>query len=296
MDQTHACRFAPSPNGYLHLGHAYSAIHASDTARELGGQFLVRIEDIDTARSRDAFIDAIFEDLAWLGLSWQQPVLRQSHHFARYREAADRLAARGLLYPAFATRSEIAGSVDATTPRDPDGAPLYPAFDKRLDPKDVASRIASGEPYALRLDMERALAEARRNLGGTPLTFCEFDDQGARTVIEATPEIWGDAILVRKDTPASYHLAVVVDDAYQGITRVTRGRDLYEATHLHRLLQVLLDLPEPQFCHHRLVTGPDGRKLAKSAGDTSLRVLRSEGATPADIRRMLQLNVHGESL
>jgi glutamyl-Q tRNA(Asp) synthetase len=256
-------------------------------AARLGGRFLVRIEDIDTARCRDTFIAGQLADLAWLGLTWEQPELRQSQHFPVYQAAAAALQAHGLLYPCFATRQEIA----AANPRavDPDGAPLYPGLHKHLSPQEVASRRARGEPFALRLDMPRALAAADRVLGGRPLTFVEFDATGGARTIPARPERWGDTIIVRKDTPASYHLAVVVDDARQGITHVTRGMDLFAATGLHRLLQVLLGLPEPRYHHHRLITGVEGRKLAKSARDTSLAALRQSGTTPDAIRALVSL-------
>lgn len=279
-------RFAPSPNGELHLGHALSAITGFEMARRLGGRFLLRIEDIDIARTREAFVAGIYEDLAWLGLTWEQPVLRQSEHFAVYAAAAERLEAMGLLYPCFATRSEI---MAAATPGavDPDGAPIYPGLHKHLQPGEVAARKARGEPFALRLNMARALELAAEKLQGRKLSFFELDGQSASERVEAAPVCWGDAVIVRKDTPTSYHLSVVVDDARQGITHVTRGRDLYAATDLHRLLQVLLDLPEPLYHHHRLLTDAEGRKLSKSARDTSLRSLRETGAAPAEVRRLI---------
>lgn len=283
-------RFAPSPNGYLHLGHALSALNGYEHARRTGGRFLLRIEDIDTARCRPEYLEAIFEDLAWLGLTWEQPVLHQSEHFARYSKMAARLSRMGLLYPCFATRAQLAFEVaNAEAPLDPDGTPLYAGLHKNLPDREIVERLERKEPHALRLDMDKASALAARLLNGAPLTFNETGASGAAGVIEAEPERWGDAVIVRKDTPTSYHLAVVADDALQGVTTVTRGADLFAATGLHRLLQVLLGLPEPRWAHHRLLNGPDGRKLAKSAGDTSLRELRSQGATPHDIRRMLQL-------
>jgi glutamyl-Q tRNA(Asp) synthetase len=278
-----ATRFAPSPNGRLHVGHALSALAGFDVAAELGGRFLLRIEDIDPARTREAHVAAILDDLGWLGLAWEQPVLRQSEHLAVYRAAADRLAAEGLLYPCFATRTEIAA---AAVPGacDPDGAPLYPGLCKGLPPAEIAAREAAGEPFALRLDMDRALAAAGARLAGRPLTFREVDARGRPGAIrEARPERWGDAVIVRKDTPTSYHLAVVVDDARQGITHVTRGRDLLAATDLHRLLQVLLDLPEPLYHHHALIVGCDGRKLAKSLGAEPLAALRQRKVAPVRV-------------
>ena len=276
-------RFAPSPNGELHLGHALSALCGYDLAQRLGGRFLVRIEDIDIARSRDDYMRGILDDLAWLGLSWEQPVLVQSQHFDAYRAAAAQLAAMGVLYPCFAARAEIAAAARPDA-RDPDGAPLYPGLHKQLAAAEVARRQSAGEPFALRLDMAKAEALARAKLSGRPLTFTELDANLAPTTFHAEPSRWGDAVIVRKDVPASYHLAVVVDDARQAITHVTRGRDLYAATDLHRLLQVLLDLPAPLYQHHRLITDETGRKLAKSAHDTSLRSLRLQGETPETIR------------
>lgn len=283
-------RFAPSPNGGLHLGHALSACIGHDRARAAGGRFLVRIEDIDTGRTRPELVEAIFEDLAWLGLTWARPVLRQSEHFAIYRDAAQKLEAAGLLYPCFATRAEIAASAgEGTAATDPDGAPLYPGLHKRLPRSEIERRRAAGEPFALRLDMERALEAADRMLGGRPLTFAELDEEGREKTIRALPARWGDAVIVRKDVPASYHLAVVVDDARQRVSHVTRGRDLFAATDLHRLLQVLLGLPEPVYHHHRLVTDEAGRKLAKSSRDTTLRTLREADVSPAEVRRRIGL-------
>jgi glutamyl-Q tRNA(Asp) synthetase len=281
-------RFAPSPNGELHLGHALSALIGYEQARSCGGRFLLRIEDIDTARSRPQFVDGIFADLAWLGITWEEPVVFQSERMPAYRAAVERLQAMGLLYPCFATRAEIEAAA-VRDARDPDGAPLYPGLYRNRNPAEIAQRRAEGEPFALRVDIDAATVAAATRLGGTPLSFTELTDDGTPQMVSAHPERWGDAVIVRKDTPTSYHLAVVVDDAWQDVTIVTRGRDLYAATDLHRLLQVLLDLPAPVYHHHRLVTDADGRKLAKSARDTSLRSLRKEGATPADIRRMVGL-------
>ncbi len=281
-------RFAPSPNGALHLGHALSALTTYSMAKRLNGRFLVRIEDIDTVRCRQEHIDNCLADLAWLGLTWEEPVLRQSEHFKDYAAAAGRLHDRGLLYPCFATRQEIA---DAKIPDavDPDGAPIYPGLHKSMTPDEARARIAAGQPYALRLDMTAAMREAQRRLGSTDLTFQEIDETGTTKTHLCKPDRWGDTIVIRKDTPASYHLAVVVDDARQGITHVTRGMDLFAATDLHRLLQVLLEFPAPLYHHHRLITGVDGRKLAKSAGDTSLAHLRQQGITPAQIYDMVGL-------
>ena len=283
-------RFAPSPNGYLHLGHAYSALLNFDLARATGGRFLLRIEDIDATRCRPEFEAAIYEDLAWLGISWETPVRRQSEHFAEYREAVEQLRASGLIYPGFESRAEIARLVAqqeavAPWPRDPDGVPLYPGVAKSLAPDARRRLIAEGTPYALRLDVAAACAAAK-NLGWTELG--EGPD-GERGTVAARPEAWGDVILARKETPTSYHLSVVIDDALQGVTHVVRGRDLFWSTSVHRLLQSLLGLPQPVYSHHRLVTDASGQKLSKSTGATGLRELRAAGATPADIRERVQL-------
>jgi glutamyl-Q tRNA(Asp) synthetase len=278
-------RFAPSPNGELHLGHALSALIGFERARAMAGRFLVRIEDIDAGRTRSQFVAHIFEDLRWLGLTWAEPVVRQSERMAAYAAAAGRLKAMGLLYPCFASRAEILAAAPAGI--DPDGAPLYPGLYRTAPATDVARRQASGEPFALRLDMARALAAAKAKLGDRCLTFREGGDQGEAARITAQPERWGDAVIVRKDVATSYHLAVVVDDAWQGVTHVTRGRDLFAATDLQRLLQLLLDLPEPAYQHHRLLLDANGRKLAKSAGATPLRELRRRGLTAADVRRLV---------
>jgi glutamyl-Q tRNA(Asp) synthetase len=281
-------RFAPSPNGELHLGHALSAFVAYERAMAAGGRFLLRIEDIDVGRTRQEFVTGIFEDLAWLGLTWEEPVVFQSLRLEAYRAAARKLEALGLLYPCFATRSEIEAAA-APGALDPDGAPLYPGPWKGREASEVARMRDTGMPMALRIDMEAALRAASTKLGGRPLTFTEFSESGEAQRMEARPERWGDAVIVRKDVPTSYHLAVVVDDAWQGVTHVTRGRDLLAATDVHRLLQVLLDLPEPVYHHHRLILDESGRKLAKSARDTSLRELRAQGVSPAEVRRRVGL-------
>jgi len=280
-------RFAPSPNGYLHLGHALSALINADMARAAGGRLLLRIEDIDATRCRPEFEAAIHEDLAWLGIAWEQPVRRQSEHFADYAAALARLDAQGLLYPSFESRSEIARLVSARGegwPRDPDGAPLYPGAAREMPLAERERRIAAGEPYALRLDTTRALARAGA------LTFTETGaPAGAQTAIAAMPQVWGDVVLARKETPTSYHLSVVVDDALQGITHVVRGQDLYQATSVHRVLQALLAFHPPLYHHHRLILDAEGKKLSKSTGATALRELRRQGKTPADIRRVVGL-------
>jgi glutamyl-Q tRNA(Asp) synthetase len=274
-------RFAPSPNGYLHLGHALSALINFEMARAAGGRLILRIEDIDAARCRPDYEQAIYEDLAWLGITWEQPVRRQSAHFDDYRAALARLEA--LVYPSFESRGEIARLVAererrGTWPRDPDGAPLYPG-DARSHSVASAARIDAGNPYALRLDMAAAIARAG------PLEWTETETGS----VTATPQVWGDVVLARKETPTSYHLAVVVDDALQGVTHVVRGQDLFRSTDVHRLLQALFGLPAPQSHHHRLILDADGQKLSKSTRATALRALRNGGATPSHIRKMVGL-------
>jgi glutamyl-Q tRNA(Asp) synthetase len=283
-------RFAPSPNGLLHLGHALSALSNFERARATGGRFLLRIEDIDATRCRPEFEAAIYQDLAWLGISWEEPVRRQSDHLADYAAALDRLDRAGLVYPSFESRAEVARLIAAREasepwPRDPDGAPLYPGTAKAMPGAERARRIAAGDAYALRLDTASASARAGP-LGWREVTI---DPPGADTMIAATPADWGDVVLARKDVPTSYHLSVVVDDALQGVTHVIRGKDLYAATSVHRLLQALLGLPAPSYHHHRLILDADGRKLSKSTCSTALRELRAAGATPADFRRQIGL-------
>ncbi|ARJ66247.1 tRNA glutamyl-Q synthetase [Magnetospirillum sp. ME-1] len=270
-------RFAPSPTGELHLGHAHSALFAFAEARKAQGRFLLRIEDIDRTRCRPEFTQGIFEDLAWLGLEWERPVRIQSEHFDDYRAALDRLDSLGLLYPCFCTRKDIAREVDGAghAPHGPDG-PLYPGHCRHLSASERAERTASGQPFALRLDM----AEASRRAGPLSWRDRERGEQAAR------PELFGDVVLARKDTPASYHLAVTVDDALQGVTLVTRGVDLFEATHVHRLLQALLDLPTPGYAHHRLLTDEHGRRYAKRDRSLTLRALRDAGRTPQEVRAL----------
>ncbi len=272
-------RFAPSPNGELHLGHAYAALLDFDMAQQAGGRFLLRIEDIDRTRCRPEYEAGIHRDLAWLGIGWEEPVRRQSEHFGDYAAALRKLEAMGLAYPAFLSRAEIAA---ANTARDPDGAPLYPGVDRDLDPDETARRIEAGAPYAIRLRMDEAAERAG------PLSWTETGEGGI-VKVDADPGAWGDVVLARKETPTSYHLSVVVDDAMQGVSHVVRGRDLFHATSVHVLLQRLLGLPTPVYHHHRLVTDASGRKLSKSDRDTSLRALREAGATPDDVRRMVGL-------
>ncbi len=284
-------RFAPSPNGYLHLGHALSALLNADMARAAVGRLLLRIEDIDAARCRPEYEAAIYEDLAWLGLTWEQPVWRQSDHENDYRLALARLEAMDLVYPSFESRAEIAALVaekekQRPWPRDPDGAPLYPGNGRSLPAADRLRLVNSGTPYALRLDMAAALART------SMLTWHETGTgpTGETGTVAAKPEVWGDVILARKDAPASYHLAVVVDDAAQGVSDVVRGHDLFHATSVHRLLQTLLGHPQPKYHHHRLIMDEDGKKVSKSTSATGLRELRARGAAVGDIRRAVGLD------
>ncbi|WP_429020223.1 tRNA glutamyl-Q(34) synthetase GluQRS [Bradyrhizobium sp. I1.14.4] len=284
-------RFAPSPNGYLHLGHAYSALLNHDLARQSGGRFLLRIEDIDATRCRVEFEQAIYEDLAWLGIAWETPVRRQSEYLGAYRAALDRLAAQGLVYPSFESRTDIARLVaeqeaGGAWPRDPDGAPLYPGAGKSLSAGERGRLIGQGAPFALRLDMASACARA----GGLRWQEAGEGPAGESGEVAAQPGAWGDVILARKETPTSYHLAVVVDDALQGVSDVVRGVDLFWSTSVHRLLQELLGLPGPTYRHHRLIRDAAGQKLSKSTQATGLRELRADGASPADIRRLVGLS------
>jgi glutamyl-Q tRNA(Asp) synthetase len=289
---TRILRFAPSPNGYLHLGHAYSALLNHDMARERNGRLLLRIEDIDASRSRQEYETAIYEDLAWLGIAWERPVRRQSEHFGDYQAAIAKLDAQGLLYPSFESRGDIAALVaererhaGSHWPRDPDGAPIYPGRARKLTPAERQRRIAAGEPYALRLATDAAVARAG------VLTWDEtgLGPQGQTGRITAAPQMWGDVVLARKDMPTSYHLAVTVDDALQGVSDIVRGRDLFWSTSIHRLLQALLGLPEPSYHHHELILDANGDKLSKSEQAKSLRELRAAGMSATDIRRMVGL-------
>ncbi len=262
-------RFAPSPTGPLHLGHAYAAIQAHDHARGAGGRFLLRIEDIDGTRSREPFVASILDDLAWLGLAWDGPVVRQSQRLALYEAALARLRDEGLLYPCFCTRADIAREIadSASAPHHGPDGPVYPGLCRTLATEDVAARIAAGVPHAWRLRMEAGLARTG------PLDWCDTDGMAHR----ADPAAFGDVVLARKDAPASYHLAVTIDDAAQGVSDVVRGRDLLPATGVHRLLQALLGLPTPVYRHHALLTGPDGTRLAKRNGAPALADLRAGG-------------------
>jgi len=282
MSSSPVLRFAPSPNGYLHLGHAYSALFTAHWAERLGGHFLLRIEDIDITRGKPEFTAAIFEELKWLGLRWEEPVMRQSERFDVYEDAADRLHQRGLLYPCFCSRSEIAAEAGGT---DPDGAPLYSGKCRHLSDDEVDERVGRGDPVQYRLYSELAIAMAG------PLTFTV----AAPTPLDrpqiryARPELWGDVVIQRKDFPTSYHLSVVVDDAAQGVTHVTRGRDMEPSTDIHVLLQFLLGVASPVYTFHRLLLDEEGRKLAKSRSSKSLRDLGAEGWTPEDVRRAVGL-------
>lgn len=288
-------RFAPSPNGLLHLGHALSAVLNHDMARAAGGRFLLRIEDIDRTRCHQEFEAAIFRDLAWLGLDWERPVRRQSEHLDAYASALARLDEIGVVYPSVMTRGEIKAAVaeaeahGQTWPRDPDGSPLYPGRERDYSASERAALLASGKAYAWRLDMQKALRLSGADRLTWPLTWNETGagPSGETGMIVADPGAWGDVILSRSDAPSSYHLSVVVDDALQGITHVVRGRDLYHATSVHRLLQRLLGLPEPLYHHHRLILGPDGRKLSKSDQATGIAAFRAAGHTPAEVRALL---------
>ncbi len=285
-------RFAPSPNGPLHLGHALSALLNFDMARAAGGRLLLRMEDIDTARCRPEFEGAIVEDLTWLGIEWEQPVRRQSEHFDEYRAALAKLAAMQLTFPSFESRAELAHMVSDRDvrerwPRDPDGVPLYPGAARQMKEPERQARIERGDPYAIRLDMEKATEWTG------PLRWSETGagPAGESGDIAAEPAAWGDVIVGRKETPTSYHLAVVIDDALQGVTHVVRGQDLFWSTSVHRVLQALLDLPAPSYHHHRLILDADGKKLSKSTQATGLRELRAQGRTPADIRRLVNIAV-----
>lgn len=295
------CRFAPSPNGHLHLGHAFSALLNEAAARKARGTFLLRMEDIDTTRCRPQYEAGILEDLAWLSIVPDAPPRRQSEHFADYAAALARLEGMGLLYPAFESRGDILRAVRAREeesrrphPRDPDGAPLFPFPRDQLSDGERAARRAAGEPFVLRLDMGQALAQAVAG-SSAPLSWLEArgTPDGPLDEVAANPAAWGDVILARRDVPTSYHLSVVVDDAAQGISHVIRGMDLFHATSVHRLLQHLLRLPPPVYHHHRLILDESGRKLSKSNDATSLAALRAAGVSAQEVRRRLELPFGG---
>jgi glutamyl-Q tRNA(Asp) synthetase len=281
-------RFAPSPNGHLHLGHAYSALLNQRMASQTGGRLLLRMEDIDLERCTPELEQTMLEDLQWIGLEWGTPVRRQSEHLTIYQEALNRLIRMDLVYPAFLSRSDIkretgriAGNKD-NWPRDPDGALLYPPGDRQLSKRERDQRIDAGQPFSWRLNMEHALEYV-----GEPLSWIETAPQ--KHIVPARPQDWGDVIVARKDMPTSYHLSVVIDDALQGITHVVRGKDLFHATSVHRLLQRLFAIEPPVYHHHALILDRDGQKLSKSRKDTALRELREEGKTRQDIYRFVGL-------
>jgi glutamyl-Q tRNA(Asp) synthetase len=281
-------RFAPSPTGLLHLGHAYAALLAHDAGRQAGGSFLLRMEDLDAARCSAVFESAIIQELRWLGLRWDGPVRRQSEHLARYRLSLASLETQGLVYPCFCTRGEIAREIAAMggAPQGPEG-PLYPGTCRQLAAAERRQRLVSGANHALRLDVARALD----SLAGPALGFEETGrgPGGEHGWIPADPARLGDIVLGRKDVGVSYHLAVALDDADQGVSLVTRGEDLFAATHVQRLIQALLQLPTPRYGHHRLIRDAAGRRLAKRDQDQTLESRRAAGQSPDDIRRELGL-------
>lgn len=281
-------RFAPSPNGHLHLGHAYSALLNQRMADEMGGRLLLRMEDIDRERCTPDLEQTMLEDLHWIGFEWEKPVRRQSEHFAVYQEALGKLISLDLVYPAFLSRSDIKREIKRMAgdkrnwPQDPDGALLYPPADRKLSKRERDRRIGEGQPFSWRLNMERALKHV-----GEQLSWSETVPE--KHVVQARPQDWGDVIIARKDMPTSYHLSVVIDDALQGITHVVRGKDLFHATSVHRLLQRLFDIEPPTYYHHALILDHDGEKLSKTRKDTALRSLRQEGVTPQEISGMVGL-------
>ncbi len=286
-------RFAPSPTGLLHLGHAYSALHAYDAAMAARAKFLLRIEDIDHTRCRPEFVAQIFDDLAWLGLKWEQPVRHQSDHMNDYARALKKLDALGITYRCLASRSEIKAEALRlygldNAPRDPDGALIYPGMFRHKVAGETARLMVPGKHANIRLDMAKAISLVEKKL-----TFQEVGSgpQGERGEVLCQPELWGDVVIARKDTPTSYHLSVVVDDALQGISQITRGEDVFYATSIHRLLQALLELPESSYNHHRLIRDESGRRLSKSAADKSLKALRHEGIS---VKELLML-IHNDA-
>ncbi len=284
-------RFAPSPNGFLHLGHAFSALFNLKLARACGGNLLLRIEDIDPVRSLRLYEDALIEDLDWLGLVWTGTPRRQSEHMAAYRGTLEGLARRGLVYPCFCSRGDIAKNCGSRPDwsRDPDGAFLYPGTCRELTAARQKARIKAGAQGSWRLDMAKALGEI-----GAPLSYREFHEGGSAQIVTAEPFAWGDALIARRDAPASYHLACVLDDHAQGVTDVARGADIEPATGLHRLLQALLGLRTPSYHHHRLVLDEAGRKLSKSKSSPSLRDLRRQGYSAVDVRAELSRRMQVE--
>lgn len=285
-------RFAPSPNGRLHLGHAYSALLNAHMAEQTGGHFLLRIEDIDVTRCTPELEQGIYDDLHWLSLEWEEPVRRQSEHFDDYRKALVQLIEMELVYPAFLSRGEVRVRIEAAKsegkiwPVDPDGTPHYPTEERYFSKKKQQALIETGAPFAWRLNMDKAIQRA-----GASLYWQESGSGPSREtgIIRADPTQWGDVVIARKEVPTSYHLSVTLDDGAQGVTHVVRGRDLFHATAVHRLLQELLQLPEPHYHHHDLILAEDGHKLSKSRADTALSSLREQGLTPADIRAKLKV-------
>jgi glutamyl-Q tRNA(Asp) synthetase len=296
-------RFAPSPNGYLHLGHAYSALLNWSLADHVSGQCLLRIEDIDQSRFRPEYELAIFDDLNWLGLQWSQPVMRQSDRFDAYQLVLDRLIKEELVYPAFLSRRDImqkVSDIEASGhvwPKDPDGAPIYPGECRTLSIKERQSRIDRGDAFNWRLDMNTAVARTKdasdQDLSWTELDMPQLsidapDQPLAETIIKADPVQWGDVVLARRDVPTSYHLSVVLDDAMQDVNLIVRGADLYASTSVHRVLQRLLQLPAPRYIHHKLIRDKNGRKLSKSDRDTTLQQLRkTKGLTVQDVKKLI---------
>ena len=273
-------RFAPSPTGFLHLGHVYSARLARKAAREEGGHFLLRIEDIDTTRCRPEFEEGIIEDLRWLGLEWDYPIRRQSDHFDDYAALLEKLGDRDLIYPCFCTRKEIAAEITRSNsaPQGPEG-PIYPGICRHLSDLQRQERFTRGDAYALRPDMVKAMASV-------PLSSLRFEEVG-KGIIQCDPAPFGDIVLARKETPTSYHLAVTFDDALQGVNLVVRGQDLFAATHIHRLLQALLELPTPRYMHHGLISDPQGKRLSKRDKAATVRSLREEGYSPEEVLKMV---------
>ena len=280
-------RFAPSPTGPLHLGHAYAALFAHDMARMLGGTFLVRVEDIDTGRCRPEFEDAIFEDLRWLGLKWEEPVLRQSTRMKAYGLTLQKLAGMDLVYPCFCTRKEIVAEIERAghaphAGEDGTDGPPYPGICRKYNKADRRELFEANSPYVLRLDLLKAMVRAEQENADRPLSW--LDTEAGEVACD--PSSLGDVVLARKDTPTSYHLSVVVDDAFQDVNLVTRGRDLFTATHVHRLLYALLGLPVPRWHHHRLMLDETGKRLAKRDEAHALAKLRADGASPEEVRAM----------
>jgi glutamyl-Q tRNA(Asp) synthetase len=280
-----AFRFAPSPNGYLHLGHAYSALLNATMAHETGGRLLLRIEDIDIARCRPEYERAIYEDLAWIGFKWEEPVRRQSEHLAAYARALDKLREGGIIYPCCCTRGDILRAIAGRPdwPHDPDGSPFYPGTCRDTDAAERGARLASGERAAWRLDVRKAISAVGH------LTWSEYASEDVYRDVAVEAQAWGDVIVARRDVPTSYHLSAVIDDAAQGITDIVRGNDLLASTSVHRVLQELLGLRAPRYRHHHLITDASGHKLSKSRGSPTLRDLRAGGMTPQEIRRALGL-------